>query len=127
MAIATVGGHIERRRRMDCLVLRYSGSEMRVAEGKELLIGRGAQCHVRIPSSAASRIHATVKCQNGNLILSDRSTNGTYVRTQPGRRSTDNAELYLHHDEWTTDCSASLSLGRPIDDGDVNLIRLECH
>ena len=113
---------VERRQSLSLLSLRYRESETRVEEGSELLLGRGEQCSLRINSETASRIHAIVKCHAGRLILTDRSTNGTFIRTMSGKRVSDNQELYFHHDEWTTNCSGVISLGQPVSRQNPDLV-----
>jgi pSer/pThr/pTyr-binding forkhead associated (FHA) protein len=113
---------VERRRQHSCFRLRHLDSEVLVTEGKEVLLGRGEQCGLRVDSEAASRIHAVLKCRGGRLVLTDRSTNGTFVKTRAGKRAADNSELFFHHDEWVTTCDGIASLGRPFSSQDVVLI-----
>ncbi|MDQ4148608.1 MAG: FHA domain-containing protein [Actinomycetota bacterium] len=48
--------------------------------GDELIIGRGDKCHVVIPDSYASQVHARVfRKQDGVYIEDMGSTNGTYL------------------------------------------------
>lgn len=115
-----------RRDQANQLYLRYRDTEATLSEGIELLLGRGEQCGLRVDSEAASRIHATVKCQSGKLVLTDRSTNGTFVKTISGERSSDDSELFFHHDEWMTTCNGVISLGKPITNHNNNLIHFRC-
>ena len=113
---------VERRHPVNRLSLRYREEKTMLAEGSELLLGRGEQCDLRINSETASRIHAIGKCHGGRLILTDRSTNGTFIKTMLGNRSSDNLELFLHHDEWATSCSGILSLGQPVSNKNPDLV-----
>lgn len=113
---------VERRGQPSCFQLRYRDTGILVTEGNEVLLGRGEQCTLRVDSEAASRIHAILKCRGGRLIIADRSTNGTFIRTGAGRRAADNSELFFHHDEWITTCDGVVSLGRPISSQDAVLI-----
>jgi adenylate cyclase len=113
---------VEHRRQHSCFLLRHLDTEVRIPEGKEVLLGRGEQCGLRVNSEAASRIHAILKCRGGRLVLADRSTNGTFVKTRAGKRAADNSELFLHHDEWVTTSDGVVSLGRPLSSQDVVLI-----
>ena len=46
----------------------------------EVLIGRGPECAVRLPSSDVSRVHACVRVREDGVLLDDRdSKNGTWV------------------------------------------------
>jgi hypothetical protein len=113
---------VERRHLVYRLSLSYRDAETMLEEGSELLLGRGEQCELRINSETASRIHAILRCHGGRLILTDRSTNGTFIKTMAGKRSSDNLELFLHHDEWTTSCSGILSLGQPVSTQNPDLV-----
>lgn len=117
---------VERRRSVTQLHLQYNDTETNLTEGVELLLGRGEQCRLRVISEAASRIHATIKCQDGKLILTDRSSNGTFVKTMLGKRSSDNTELFFHHNEWMTTCNGVISLGSPITDNNTDIIYFRC-
>ena len=117
---------VERRHPVYRLSLRYRDVETMLGEGAELLLGRGEQCGLRINSETASRIHAIVKCHGGKLMVTDRSTNGTFVKTMSGKRSSDNLEQFLHHDEWATSCSGVLSLGQPVSSQNPDLVHFSC-
>ena len=126
MVECNVGKPVERRSPVSRVSLRYRDVETLIEEGSELLLGRGEQCGLRINSETASRIHAIVKCHGGRLILTDRSTNGTFVKTMSGKRSADNLELFFHHDEWSTACSGVLSLGQPVSGQNPDLVHFSC-
>ena len=117
---------VERRRSVTQLHLQYNDTETNLTEGVELLLGRGEQCRLRVNSESASRIHATIKCQDGKFILTDRSTNGTFVKTMLGKRSSDNTELFFHHNEWITTCDGVISLGNPITAHNTDIIHFRC-
>jgi pSer/pThr/pTyr-binding forkhead associated (FHA) protein len=54
----------------------------------EFLIGRGADCDLRLRLSAISRHHCLIRTQGGELTLLDLgSSNGTYVNGQRVRSS----------------------------------------
>jgi len=117
---------VQRQPQANRYYLRYRDTEAKLTEGTELLLGRGKQCGLRVDSEAASRIHATVKCQGGKLVLTDRSTNGTFVRTISEKHSTEDTELFFHHDEWMTTSDGVISLGIPISNHDDSLIYFGC-
>jgi pSer/pThr/pTyr-binding forkhead associated (FHA) protein len=57
-----------------------SPSELLLANGEEVTIGRGADQRVLIIDSGVSRAHATLAVQNGQAVLTDHgSTNGTFI------------------------------------------------
>jgi adenylate cyclase len=76
---SSISQYIEQRRSANCAKLRYRENQIDLTEGAEFPIGRGMQCHCRVVSTTASRIHATVKCREGKLLLADSSTNGTFI------------------------------------------------
>lgn len=52
-----------------------------------MVIGRGAQCPIRILDTEASRIHARLSPEQGSWVVEDlNSSNGTYVNGQPVQR-----------------------------------------
>ncbi len=116
---------VERRHHPDCFLLQHGTAEKLLTEGNEVLLGRGEQCGLRVDSEAASRIHAALRCQGGKLIVTDRSSNGTFVKTLAGKRAADNTELFFHHDEWATTCGGVMSLGRPITSQNADLIHVK--
>ena len=79
-----------------------------VPESPSLTIGRGDQSDIRIESDLASRIHARLGFQQTNFILTDQSTNGTFVQID------DDEEVYLHHEQIVLRGSGVISLGRQI-------------
>ncbi len=53
---------------------------LRVDPGREVVLGRGADCDLRLPSAQASRRHAIVCWRDGAVVVRDLgSTNGTLV------------------------------------------------
>ena len=116
----------ERRRRKNNVTLRYADAETIIPEGKEFLLGRGVQCGLKINSNAASRIHVALEFYSGKLTITDRSTNGTFIRTKTGKRESDNKEHFIHHGSWTTTSSGVLSLGQPIKSQGDKLIHFSC-
>ena len=60
-------------------VLVTEDSEYLVPEG-ETLVGRGAECGIRLPSSRVSRVHARVWTEGERVLVGDEgSKNGTWV------------------------------------------------
>jgi hypothetical protein len=110
----------------DKVQLRHRDTDTILTEGIELLLGRGPQCELRVISDAASRIHATLKCQGGQLVLADRSTNGTYARTLAEQPSSDSTDVFFHHKVWITSGSGIISLGKPVSSDDANLVYFKC-
>lgn len=64
---------------------------VRVEPGRELTLGRSADCALQLPAASASRRHASVAWRDGAVVLRDLgSTNGTFLN---GERVTDEATL----------------------------------
>ena len=67
------------------LQLHYNGRDYELGNGRvTLTIGRGLGNDVVVELAAVSRQHARIDCREGKFILSDQSTNGTYVRMGGG-------------------------------------------
>jgi pSer/pThr/pTyr-binding forkhead associated (FHA) protein len=67
-----------------CLVVQEAGAQLRHPIEGKLVIGRDAQCDVRLTDLTISRRHARLEPCNGRFFLKDlESGNGTYV---DGRR-----------------------------------------
>ena len=68
----------------------------------EVLIGRGPECAVRLPSSDVSRVHARVRVREDGVLLDDRdSKNGTWVN---GARITEPTALEEGDEILVGDC-----------------------
>src|SRR5690606_15598275 len=51
--------------------------------GREILLGRGADCHVALADTLCSRVHARLVFRDGGWLLCDaQSRNGTFVNGQ---------------------------------------------
>lgn len=99
------------------LCLRWRDNVMTLEPESPLLtIGRGDQTDIRIDSELASRIHARLGFQQTNFILTDQSTNGTFVQID------DNDEVHLHHEQIVLRGRGVISLGRRIRGGRGKLI-----
>lgn len=116
----------DRRRMITGVTLHHANAETHIPPGKEVLIGRGKQCGLQVFSDSASRIHAVVEFNSGKLIITDRSTNGTFIHTRAGKRETDNKELFIHHGRWTTSSDGILRLGQPVKAQVEDLIYFSC-
>jgi class 3 adenylate cyclase len=82
-------------------------------DSKETLsLGRGAECTLVVPSSAASRAHADIIGRGGRFYLNDHSTNGTYVRPEGAE------EIFVHRDQVLLQGAGIIRLGEPTSTGD---------
>lgn len=76
------------------LCVRYAGNVIMLDEKKSLLsMGRDAECDVVVRDRRASRNHARIERRGEKFVLSDQSTNGTFVTfaSEP--------ELFLRREE----------------------------
>lgn len=100
-----------------------NGKSLRLREASmPFLIGRGEHCNLVVASDTASRSHARLEARFGEFVLIDHSTNGTYIKTEPGKRTDDGLDFHLHHREWTVAGNGEICLGRPIRAGDLSII-----
>ncbi len=92
--------------RVERLRLRWRGETLTLdADSEAVTIGRSQNANITIESEYASRIHADVTYRDASFVLTDHSTNGTYVKT-------DEVEIYLHDDRHILRGEGAISLGR---------------
>ncbi|MCP4469942.1 MAG: adenylate/guanylate cyclase domain-containing protein [Gammaproteobacteria bacterium] len=84
------------------------------------ILGRGKDCDLIIQGDLISRHHSKVEHRRGKFIISDQSTNGTFVRTTGGQL------IFLRREEFTLFESGYISLGKKVDLGDPNVIHFLC-
>lgn len=72
-------------------------------------IGRGAKASIPVNAPLASRIHARIEYNRGKFVLTDQSTNGTYVKLSDGK------EVFLRREELPLSSSGFLALGEKVD------------
>lgn len=61
--------------------------ELRVPR-HEVSIGRDQSCHVVLPSTSVSRLHAHISFQDGKMVVKDSSSNGTFVGSELIQKAT---------------------------------------
>ncbi len=102
------------------LVLRHRDREFHVDElADPFTLGREAGHSLTIDADWVSRDHAMIEWKRGHFILSDRSTNGTWVRIG-------NEELFVHRDAFHLRRNGTISLGQSSETGGENLLYFEC-
>ena len=90
------------------LTLHYSGQSFTIDEqNKSAILGREAACDILVKHDFASRQHARIELRFGKFIITDQSTNGTYVRFSDGHT------VHLVREELVLHSSGTISLGRP--------------
>ena len=61
------------------LKLTYAGESFTVGPAQEINIGRDKTNYVVVDSSRASRVHARIFGRDGNFVIADQSSNGTFL------------------------------------------------
>ena len=74
---------------------------------EEVTLGRDAGCRIVVDGEHASRHHCTIERRHDHFVLSDKSTNGTFVTFEGDQ------ELALRRDEITLRKSGWISFGQP--------------
>jgi class 3 adenylate cyclase len=80
-------------------------------------IGRDSHNELVVTAAAASRTHAVLEYSRGKYVLSDISTNGTYLTTQ------NQQSLYLRRETVPLLGSGMIGLGEPVSDENQHLIK----
>ncbi len=107
--------------RPQVLELDYLGQSMTLGmDSKSIQIGRGKDCDLIIPGDLISRFHARIEVRRGRFVITDQSTNGTFIRTEDG----DN--FFLRREENTLFGSGVISLGSSIEKAGSKLLRYRC-
>jgi adenylate cyclase len=90
------------------LRLRYHAEILELDQDMNVVIlGRGQKADMVVNDSMASREHARIECRRGKFILTDMSTNGTYVETREG-------PSYLRREDIVLTGQGKIALGRDL-------------
>ena len=94
--------------RSESLRLKYGITEV-IAKGeyKPVSLGRDFECGVIVLDELASRRHCTIELRAGEFVLTDHSTNGTFV-TEEGH-----AEVRVQHRSFTLHRQGWIAFGQP--------------
>lgn len=101
------------------LSLEYENETTTVEQGP-LMLGRGSKSDLQVSDSRVSRTHAVIERQRDSFLITDSSTNGTYVQIG------DEDVMFLHREQLRLHGSGQLSLGRHVEAEDAQLLRFEC-
>jgi class 3 adenylate cyclase len=103
------------------LILRYRGQVMELNPlSPPFTLGRDAASSLCVDAEWVSRNHALIEYKRGYFMISDRSTNGTYVKLG------DDDELRLHRDEVHLRKTGTISLGQTIALNPDHLVVFQC-
>ena len=84
------------------------------------IMGRGKDCELVVKGDLISRYHCRIEHRRGKYIITDQSTNGTFIRTTGGQI------IFLRREEFTLFGSGYVSLGKNLDPTDPNIIQFLC-
>jgi hypothetical protein len=103
------------------LLLRYRGQVLELdALSPPFTLGRDAASSLCVDAEWVSRNHAMIEYKRGYFMISDRSTNGTWVKLG------DDDELRLHRDEVHLRKSGSISLGQTVALNPDHVLYFQC-
>lgn len=103
------------------LLLRYRARLIEIDEMSEpFTLGRENGHGLTVEADWVSRDHAVIEWKRGHFVLTDRSTNGTWVRIG------DDEELRLHRDAIHLRRTGTISLGQTGEVGLSTLVHFEC-
>ena len=100
------------------LLLRYGEQSIRIADGQHqsILLGRDNACDIPVKNDFASRQHARIEFRFGKFVITDQSTNGTFVRFADGQT------VRLAREDLVLHSSGTISLGQSYTDNPSDLI-----
>jgi adenylate cyclase len=121
MATASSFTNPARHDQVKTLVLTYEGYPHNIeTETASYILGRGKDCDLLIKGDLISRYHSKIEHRRGKFIITDQSTNGTFVRTSEGQ------EVFLRREEFTLFGSGYISLGKKVDINDPDVLHFLC-
>lgn len=102
------------------LQLEWEGEPITVdAHDDAFTLGRSPENDLVIEHPRISRRHAEITFVNGFFVLTDRSTNGTYVQVG-------GEEVVVHRDQLRLMNEGRIRLGQALDEDDAGAIRFKC-
>lgn len=103
------------------LALDFQGVSMILTEASQpLVLGRDSSADVVVEAEWVSRYHAAIEYRRGFFVLSDASTNGSFVCA--GR----DAPVFLHRDELLLQGSGTICLGQSCDKDPLLALGFQC-
>lgn len=105
------------------LALEFRGEKNRISSNdkRTFVIGRGVQSDLLCQTRLASRTHAIIEFRRGKFLLTDQSSNGTFIKTDDGEN------IFLRRQELMLWGSGYIALGEEVSKEDSNdLIHYIC-
>jgi pSer/pThr/pTyr-binding forkhead associated (FHA) protein len=90
------------------LTLRYGDETFTLESAGSFRIGREKGSDIVVPTQHASRLHARVFGRDGNFVIADQSSNGTFVMVDGSTR-----EIRLRREEAVLGERGIIGLGSP--------------
>lgn len=104
---------------LSSLILKYEQSVILVDELRSrVTIGRQKGNDIQVPQTRVSRLHATVTLKEGKYILTDQSSNGTYVHLRGSEAMT------IKKEAIPLTCSGVIGLGCKVEFGSPDAIHI---
>ena len=121
MATASSFTNPSRNERLKNLTLTYESKPHSIpVDTASYIMGRGKDCELVVKGDLISRYHCRIEHRRGKYIITDQSTNGTFIRTTGGQI------IFLRREEFTLFGSGYISLGKKVDPADPNIIHFLC-
>ena len=121
MATASSFTNPARHEQLKNLTLNYQSRAYPIpVDTASYLVGRGKDCELVVKGDLISRYHCKIEHRRGKFVLTDQSTNGTFVKTTGGQI------IFLRREEFTLFGAGYISLGRKVDPTDPNIIHYFC-
>ena len=103
------------------LTLTYDAQEHPItSEITSFVMGRGKDCELIIKGELISRYHSKIEYRRGKFVITDQSTNGTFIRSSEGQ------DVFLRREEFALFGTGHISLGKKVDLKDANVIHFHC-
>jgi class 3 adenylate cyclase len=103
------------------LILTYENKTYAIpVDTSSYILGRGKDCDLIVKGDLISRHHSKIEHRRGKFVISDQSTNGTFVRTTGGQ------VIFLRREEFALFDSGYISLGKKVDPSDPNTVHFSC-
>lgn len=88
-------------------------------QNKKMMLGRDSFCQIIIQNDFVSRQHANVEFKSGSFILTDHSSNGTYIRSSDGQVS------QVNRADITLRGKGTISLGQLFSESPTYLVEFD--
>jgi class 3 adenylate cyclase len=92
------------------LTLEFRGETTKISSNdkRTFVIGRGVQSDLMCQTRLASRTHAVIEFRRGKFLLTDQSSNGTFIKTEDGE------SIFLRRQELMLWGSGYIGLGEEV-------------